>query len=263
MARTIFLQVGTRDRVPLNSFIGALQDFLGILRDLDSTISQNRSGSVIWEVVSLAQESPPTVGVSPQPRPKMIDVSWQVESQLLENVTLLNSGTNVTREMSFAALQRFEGLASRTRQLGPHKVYVNGAAEPRQESVISERTLVNVKQLTEVRYSGYGTLVGALEEISVHKKNEFRIWDRTTGKPIRCRFEPEQREHVVSLLGVTVGASGIIMSNREGIPVAMDVEELEPFEIAALPTISEMSGLVKGITDGKPLKQYLEELDDD
>jgi len=263
MPRTIFLQVGNRDRVPLNSFIGALQDFLGILRDLDSTISQNRSGSVIWEVVSLIQKSPPIVGVSSHQRPNIPDVSWQVESQLLRNAAMLTSGTDITREMSFAALQRFEGLASRTRQLGPHRIYVNGEAEKVQESIVTERTLANVKQLTEVKYSGYGTLVGSLEEISVHKKNEFRIWDRTTGKPIRCRFEPEQRETVVSLLAATVAATGNIMSNRDGIPVAMNVEEVEPFETATLPTISEMSGLVKGITDGKPLKRYLEELDDD
>jgi hypothetical protein len=52
MTRTIFLRVGQKDCVSLVGFISSLQNFLGILRDLDSTISRDQRGSVIWEVVS-------------------------------------------------------------------------------------------------------------------------------------------------------------------------------------------------------------------
>ena len=55
MPRTIFLRVGEKNRVPLAVFINALQDFLGMLRDLDATISKDQRGSVVWEVVSLRQ----------------------------------------------------------------------------------------------------------------------------------------------------------------------------------------------------------------
>jgi hypothetical protein len=65
MSRTIYLRVGQKDQIPLDIFISSLSNFLGVLRDLDSTISDNKHGSVIWEVVSLQQNSPPIVGISP------------------------------------------------------------------------------------------------------------------------------------------------------------------------------------------------------
>lgn len=55
MARIISFRVGQRDRIPLSHFISSLQSFLGILRDLDATISKDQHGSVVWEVVSLRQ----------------------------------------------------------------------------------------------------------------------------------------------------------------------------------------------------------------
>lgn len=55
MSQTIFLRIGQKNRVPLPIFINALKDFLGMLRDLDATISKDSRGSVIWEVVSLRQ----------------------------------------------------------------------------------------------------------------------------------------------------------------------------------------------------------------
>jgi hypothetical protein len=264
MTRTIFLRVGQKDRVSLAEFISSLQNFLGILRDLDATISKDQRGSVIWEVVSLQQNSPPIVGVSPTLRSSEIqDFSSVVESQVLENVKLLGLGTEPTAFMSYAALKKLEGLASRTKSIGSMSVFLNGDVD-KQESNITEKTLSNVRELTGVKYSGYGSITGKLEAISVHKNSEFRVWDDKTNKPVRCKYEPAGLEdRIKSLLRSRVMVSGMIQSNTAGIPIALEVENIDAARQHAIPTIREMSGSIKGITEGKSLKEYLDQINDD
>jgi hypothetical protein len=264
MARTIFLRVGQKDRISLFEFITSLQKFLGVLRDLDATISKDQRGSVIWEVVSLQQNSPPIVGVSPTLRSSDFqDFSNAVEAQVLENVRLLGEGTELTPFMSYAALKKLEGLASRTKFIGSMSVFVEGD-DGKQESNITEATLSNIRGLTGIRYSGYGNLTGKLEAISVHRDNEFRIWDDQTGKPVRCKYDPAtQEERIKSLLRSKVVVYGTIQSNSTGVPITLEVDDIEAAIPHALPTIQEMSGSVKGITEGKPMKEYLEQIGDD
>lgn len=264
MAGIIFLRIGQKDRIPLSAFISSLQNFLGMLRDLDATISKDQRGSVIWDVVSLQQKSPPVVGVSPTLRSSDIqDFSNVVESQVLENAKLLSAGTEPTSFMSYAALKKLEALASKVKYIGSLNVFLNGDSD-KQGSDITERTLSNVQQLTGIKYSGYGSMTGKLEAISVHKGNEFRVWDDQTGKPVRCKYDPAaQEERIKSLLRSRVVVSGMIQSNTIGIPIALEVENIEAAAQPALPTILEMSGSIEGIMEGKPLKEYLEQIGDD
>ena len=262
MPRTIFLRVGKKDRVPLAVFINALQDFLGMLRDLDAAISKDQRGSVVWEVVSLRQNSPPIVGVSPIPRPQMQDFSSVVETQMIETATILRTGGEPTTYVSYSFLTKMEHLAEKSKQLGPHAVYVDGKGR-KSQSEITEATLSNVQRLTGVRYSGYGSITGKLEAISVHRGNEFRVWDEQTGRAIRCKFDDSQESHVKSLLRSRVVVTGTIKSNSAGVPIAMELDSVVPVGKKTLPTIEEMSGFVPGITEGKSLKEYLEELGDE
>lgn len=266
MSQTIFLKIGERNRVPLRDFIGALSSFLGLLRDVDSTIAKDKLGSVEWEVVSLRQNSPPIVGVSPIVRHEKQDFSPLVVTQVLDNIERLNRGAEPTKFMSYAGLSRLESLAKRTRTLGNHEIYTEKNGQPPRRSVISEPTLDRVRQLTGVSYVGYGSVAGKLEAIYVHNASEFRVWDETSGKAVRCKLEPNWEEKVKSLLRRRVRVVGSVSSNVSGIPISVaDVEELEDIEVLAssLPTIREMSGLVPDFTDGKTLKAYLEELSDE
>jgi len=263
MSRTIFLRVGERDRVPLNAFIDSLRNFLRVLQDLDATISRDPRGSVIWDVVSLQKGSPPVVGVAPTRRRGLQDCSEAVEEQFLTNARLLDAQGERTRYFSDSALVDFERIAKRTKRLGTIAVYTNGSGAAITEGVITERTLRNVRELTGVKYSAYGSVIGNLDSISVHRGNEFRVWDETTKKPVLSKFRKGELERVKSFLGVRVTVSGILNSNSAGMPVCIAVDEIDPVEQRDLPSIEEMSGLVENFTEGKSLKQYLEDLADE
>jgi hypothetical protein len=223
---------------------------------------------MVWEVVSLQKNSPPVVGVAPFQKPSfkkkgVPDFSEFVESQIIKNTHLLDTRGERNEFMSDAALGKIEKLAKKAVRLGPMAVYVNGNGTIRDGSLITERTLQNVQQLTGVKYSAYGSVVGSLDSISVHNGHEFRVWDESTHKPVLCKFTEQYLEHVKALLKTRVTVVGILNSNSIGNPISISVEEVEPALAKELPTIEQMSGFVEDFTDGKSLKQYLEDIADD
>lgn len=81
---------------------------------------------------------------------------------------------------------------------------------------------------------------------------------------MRCKYDPaNQEERIKSLLRSRVVVFGMIRSNTSGLPISLEVEDIEPAEHRMLPTIQEMSGSIKGITEGRSLKEYLEQISDE
>jgi hypothetical protein len=264
MPQTIFFRVGTSDQITLTAFISKLQNFLGLLQDFDSVLSDNPGGSMRWEVSVLKKSSPPLIGVTPFPkRLNAPDLSTAIQEQVIGNVRSLTVSTERSPRMPDAALLKVKRLASGVRHLGPSVIYIDEFSKNR-EGQITETTLKHVKELTDPKYSAFGSIIGKLESLSVHKGHEFRVWDKSTGKPVVCKFTPDLMDRVKELLPANVIVSGMIHSNSAGIPIRMNLEELtlEDGE-RVLPNIHEMSGLVEDFTGGRTLKQYLEDMADE
>jgi len=260
MSDTIFLRVGTQDRISLNTFIESLKNFLAVLKDLDAAVSHDSQGSMIWDVVSLEKNSPPVVGVAPYLKQGRADISAFVESQLITNAHLLSSKGERTEYMSDTGLKRFEKLAEQAKRQGTMEIYINGNGSVKAKADITEQTLTGVRQLTGVKYSAYGSAFGNLDAISIHNGNEFRVWDERTNKPIRCKFQDDELDRVKVYLGERVMVAGVVQSNAAGQPISMIVRELEFRGERTLPSVEEMSGFIKDFTEGKSLKEYMEEL---
>jgi hypothetical protein len=264
MPQTIFFRVGNADKITLNGFIECLRGFLGVLQDLDAALANDKSGSAIWEVTFLRKGSPPIVGITPAQRHRdRPNLGEAVEAQFIDGVTALTIRGDRGDLISDSALLRLKKVAAQTKRIGSHAVYVNGAGELHRETAITETTFRNVAELTDPRYSAFGSIVGKLEAISVHKGDEFRVWDRATGRPVTCKFSTEWEEGIKKLLRQTVTVSGTIHANSQGTPISLDLEGLDAFAESTLPSIREMSGLVENFTLGKTLKEYLEDTPDE
>lgn len=264
MAQTIFFRIGTHDIITLPTFISGLRNFLGILQNIDSALSENPQGSMRWELSVLQKNSPPLVGVTPSPRQLSApDLSEAIQAQVFTNIHSLTISGERTQYMPDAALTKLKHIAREARHIGPSAVFVNPNGHEKQEEQITEATFKNVSELTDAKYTAYGSVVGKLESISVHEGNEFRVWDRRTGRPVRCMFPVDREAQVKDMLRETVMVAGVIKSNSAGIPLTLELEELERFGERALPTIEEMSGLVEDFTGGRTLKEYLEDVADE
>ncbi len=260
MPQAIYMQLGDDDSITLNALVSALRNFLGVLEDLDSAVSGQPNGSVRWEVVSLEKKSPLTVGVVAHPKQELANLAPQIERELVDGLAMLSYSTERNRYYSDAAISKVKRLAQQSKSLGRIKIYTQ---EKEHQTIIDDGTLKNIRELTGAKEEGLGSVTGNLEAITVHRANEFRVWDDYSGKPVTCRFTPDMENDVKTLLRQRVQVHGLVYFNQTGQPTVINVDGIElATPDSSLPTIAEMSGLVEDFTDGVPLEQYLEDLRD-
>ncbi len=261
MVEPIFLRVGEGTVVELPELVGAMNDFLGLLREFDSTVAQRRAGNLIWRVTTLEKAPAPIVGVTPFTKGALNDTSERVERELISNVSALTKRGDREKLLSDAALNRVERIAKMSPRIGPSLIYTSVKNVPL-VTIVNVETLKHVKELTAVQFTSYGTIVGCLGSISVHKGHELRIWDQQTDRPVRCHFNEARESQAKDLLGKQVVASGMVKADRYGRPISMRVEEFDSFIASVnLPTIEEMCGILPDFTGGVSLRQYFEDFE--
>jgi hypothetical protein len=262
MAEPIYMQIGEGRSVDLPELVGAMGNFLGLLREVDSTVAQKKTGFLRWKVTTLKHDPSPLVGVTPLlQRNAVDDTGFRVEHEVINNVVSLTEKGERNRYLSDAALSRVEKIAKTAPKIGESIIYTshNGAVEL--STKVTVKTFDQVREMTSIKSVSYGTVVGNLDSISVHKGKEFRVWDEDIKRPVRCRFDSRQESQAKDLLGRRVIVTGMIQADRQGKPVGMTVETLDGAELGILPSIEEMMGLVPDFTGGLSLREFFEDAD--
>lgn len=263
MAETICMRVGENERIDIDDFVSALQNFLGILRDVDSAIAAKSKGNLLWRITTLKKDPLPVVGVTGYLRKAVEDISRRVEREIFRNIDTLNENGERNKFFPDAALSKVGRIAKSTQKIGSSLIYIDAPELESQKSTsITGKTLDQFKDLFDVKSTSYGVVFGQLGSISIHNGNEFRVWDEDTNKPVLCDFKIDEEEKMKGLLRQRVMVAGMVNSNRHGFPLSVKhIESVEPADKGDLPSIEEMAGLVPDFTGGVPLKEFLEELD--
>lgn len=258
---TISLRLGGYGELfPAWAFAQALNAFLGLLEDLDATLSRNRQGTVDWEIVALSKSSPARIGFVGRPRPKKQDISRDIGTECVQGVRLLGEKAERVRTYSDAALYKTQRLA----HLREKQFSMIDIQTPSDEARVTLEVSQNIDVLTRGTEEEEASIVGNLDSITVHKGNEFRVWDERTKKAVRCIFPQQLLEQAKHSLGKRVMVVGISRINRLGQVVRVDAANIETYPSdAELPTIKQMSGSIHNITSGMPLRDYIKQLRDD
>lgn len=257
--RTIYLQIGTGDRITLKGFSSAIRNFLGILEDMDAAIS-SAGESVRWEVVFLQKNSPPVVGVKGVPTSKSNKAApTRVRREVFSGVRALEKATRKPN-ISDSALSRMSRLAEQSKYTGPMELYTD-LEKKGQVVEIGPELIENIEQHLGRASESNGSIVGQLDTIAVHRSNEIRVWEENYNRAVRCEYKPALEEKIKSLLRRRVIVSGLVYFNTKGQPVSVQADGIEPYpDQTSLPTIAEMSGLIDDLTGGQTLREYMEEL---
>ena len=75
-------------------------------------------------------------------------------------------------------------------------------------------------------YRSDTTLEGTLEVVDIHGEYEFAIYDILNGHKIKCKFEKEMLDEVISLLRSRVAVTGEARFSRAGRPDSIKVRSL-------------------------------------
>ena len=259
MAETIYMRVGERDIIDFADFVGVCNQFLGLLRDVDSAVAVKKSGNLRWRLTSLERRPYPVIGVTPKLRRAMNDISGFVERQVIGNIASLTSKGERNRYLSDSALSRVGKLAKTTPRIGSSVIYIDTKQPTPASTDITPVTLSQVRDLTDVKSKSYGMVVGELGSISIRRGNEFRVWDENSKRPVACSFRPDQEDLVKQLLRHRVVVSGFVNSDRYGFPLSVNSGLIETAERGDLPSIDEMNGFWPDITGGLSMKEFFED----
>jgi hypothetical protein len=252
---------GKRDFLSATAFFGVGRELLAILKNVDSALSHESAGVMVWFIESLKKESPATIVMQGELKPERheTDLVRAVHEISIDGLTSLER--HAQRPKFFADSTIFHA-----RQLAE----IHAASLERCTVIYQDRrvnitahTLANVDTLLGEAYESESTIIGDLDSVTVHKGNEFRVWEEVSGNPVRCRFREDQFEQVREALGKRVRVEGTVKSNTQGNPIAITVHRIEIYPREEdLPSIQDISGLVPDLTGRLSLKEYMKALRD-
>ena len=257
---SIVVDSNTEDPVSVQGFLDAVSHTLEILRDLDSAISLRRTGTVRWVISELHSESPATARLRAIPSSEEQDFSYDIIRNYLDGLEQLSTGTTIPKNFPDDALEYAKRLS---RDMVKENIVILIQHQERTIE-ISERIAANADKHLSQTYLASGSVEGAMEMVTVHDRSYFRVYDTVHGMGIPCYFDPELLEHVRQGIGHRVSVQGDIQSDRNGKIRSLRVTgiRLLPDE-GQLPTPSQMRGLVKGLSQGRPAEEYLRDLRDE
>lgn len=270
VGRTLHFQLGTGDRLTLSDLRHAIQRIAGLLADLDAAAANSSQGALRWRVTLLEKRSPAKLAVTAEPvkrrdpvtgQIRRRDTSPQVEQALIGGVRTLDSGERPEQSrIPDAAIEKIARLANQARRMGDIQV-----SSDLGNVSISETTLAGIHKVIGSATRSKGSILGRLDTIAVHHANEIRVWDENSDRAVRCRYPDDLEAQVKELLRQRVLVYGMVAYNVRGQAVSVAVERLSPYEEAAsLPTIEQLSGLLKRSPDESfSLAEYMEHLRDE
>jgi hypothetical protein len=226
-------------------FAKSIANFVDLISDVDSAISEHSRGSIRWDLLSLRKSSPAIVEFAPVSRSKGKDYTDTVQLSILDGLDKLSERPEQPEYYSYSALEKTRSIAEQAQKLKSVTIYSEA-----HESFVDQRVFNNVGYLIESGTVSLGSVRGSLDAITVHDGHEFRIWPEETRRPVTCRFKKSMLPDVARHLKREVEVFGEVHRNSEGDPFLVIVQEFTALRPAAFPGIQELSGLLRDMYSG-------------
>lgn len=247
---------GKNDRISATVFGRSFNNFLELLKDVDSMISHQSKGTVRWDLLTLKKESPALIEVAGVSRIKGMDYSQAIQESVLDGLEQLMERPEQPQFYSYSGLLKAQRMAEQARYLKWMSVFAGT-----RRTVLDERLFTHVEYLAASGSKSLGSIRGSLDAIIVHAGHEFRVYSPKWKRPIVCQFDKSRLPEVTAHLGQKVEVIGELRRNPKGEPITMNVQEFIPLEpITTSPRIEDLRGLLSNIYGGKTLGAYMDEL---
>ncbi len=232
---------GKNNRISASVFARSLNNFLDLLKDVDSFISKQAKGTVRWDLISLRKNSPAEVELAGVSKIKEMDYTQAIQESVLDGLEQLTQRPEQPQFYSFSALRKAQRMAQQSKYLNWITVFAGD-----RRAVLTDRVSANVDYLIATGSKSLGSVRGSLDAISVHAGNEFRVWTPKWKRPIVCHFDRSMLPDVKAHLQQHVEVIGELHRNQKGEPVIMKVEQFVPLEpVGTLPRVEDMRGMLR------------------
>ena len=241
----ITLTIDTDDLSP-QKLSDALRDFMGLLSEIDSDISETAARTLDWRVTAVSYNSPFTIRMVGRPRAGHRDNGPAVVRACVRGSAVLVNGER-PREFNDDALLHVRRLAASART--DEAFRVTSEIEPLVSARITSQATAIVDRVLPLGYS-IGSVEGRLEGLNIHGQPQFTVWDSVTGRAVRCYFTGVDLDTVTAAVSHKVLVSGNLRRDPDGRPQQIrPVDFFETIDLAPTTEPGNPVGLFQGMGD--------------
>ncbi len=245
--------------VEARSYRDALDELLGLLRELDRAFTRRAGGtgqSTRWFIQRTATSNP-TIDLLAEPSTADVDVVDRTIKDALDSLNTLQHAPNLPPFLTYAGLVHCQALGRLVRSEGLAQMVVSSDSRI---VTLTESLQIHATALLGQREETLGSVEGELKMVTLQGRQYFNVYSLTTGKATRCYFDADMLSTVKETLGKVVSVAGLIRSlPHEESQEMTNVRSLEVVEFDDLPTPSDIRGIMPNLTEGKPSEDYLKE----
>ena len=123
--------------------------------------------------------------------------------------------------------------------------------------------LADIKKARAVELTGMTSCIGEVKLIDLHGGGKIKVYPRVpTWAPVVVSFSPDKKAEVINAIDKVAKISGKGHYRSDSpLPYKMEMDAIDILpEAGAAPKLSEMRGYMSGMTDGKSVQEYLDDL---
>jgi hypothetical protein len=223
------------------------------LRRAEAVVTAYR-GRIRYRVSDLRASSAAIALEAVRPK-KGPDSRVEVVNFFKETVAALQSGSKIDGRLTPEGLKDFRELYAGVKRI--KEVWIGGRQ-------ITSRYVANIDEILKPALVSEGSVIGWLERLNVHEKNEFVLYP-PLWEAVVCTFPDEMFEQVRSAVKRNVTVRGTLTYPPDRpYPTKVRVKGLEvhpPDE--ELPTLRQLRGLFRGCTGDKTATEYVRAIRDE
>jgi hypothetical protein len=256
--RLTIVVAGRDGPVAVASFLSVVRDALGILQDVDASISGQAGVTLDWRIVDASMGSPLSLtieaGAASEP-----SIAPQVILACIDGLRALDAGGGqAPRYFREGSLR---GAKSLVATLNNDVERISLIAPWGDQVSPSQHVAANVDQLLPKAHEELGSFTGRLETLSKHGRPYFAIWDDLRGQRIECVIPPEKLGEAHDAFDHRVAVFGNVRYSGADRPVSIKVQQIRPLkDQSELPQAGDLEGI--NITDGVDPTEYVRRLRD-
>ncbi len=260
MATLRFQIKGEPGSVGYGAFLAALEDWLSILRDLDSGISGQPRGSLDWAVTDLSKGS---LVIEIESKTKLADKNFgpqvaEVVVTGLERVERLGASPPYLSERGMGKARHLVRLIGRDGTTGFAVTHLENTVD------LTAQASVHLDQLMRVQQRSMGSVEGKLETISVHGRPRFVVYHGMTRKAVSCQIRSDEWLRVaLNALESRkrVNVTGLVHYNLRGEPIRVEVDNIRILrDRSELPTTADIRGSDPAFTGQLSTEAFVREI---
>jgi hypothetical protein len=212
----------------LGEFIEELSGIRNALKRTQRLVLKSDAQAVDYKVVNLTHSSPATVTVAITSRdPVYADTPRRISRRFTSTLRLVRTAHRYAERIDTKTLEAFKSISSPTNK---HVARITVTGERNQSVEIDRQFDRSLSRLLDGDERERDELVGRVERVDIHNKNQFDIYPAVGPERVRCSAPNGLQDQVISAIGKTVSVAGWALYRKDApFPYAC---ELKRFTLA-------------------------------